>query len=125
MSLPEIFAVYCTGAVGYGALELLWRRWTHWSMLLLGGICACIIYWLANYSGLSTEKCCLLSAAGITAAEFCTGILVNLCLDWQVWDYSREPLNLLGQICPTFALVWLGISIPAVWISRALHHILA
>lgn len=27
-----------------------------------------------------------------------------------VWDYSRVPLNLWGQICLPFTLIWLGFS---------------
>ena len=26
------------GALGYGLLEISWRGWTHWSMLLSGGL---------------------------------------------------------------------------------------
>lgn len=42
----------------------------------------------------------------ITAAEFATGLVVNLLLGWQVWDYSAEPANLLGQICLRYSFYW-------------------
>ncbi len=42
----------------------------------------------------------------ITAYEFFVGIIVNLRLGWNVWDYSSVPGNILGQICPTFTLLW-------------------
>ena len=42
----------------------------------------------------------------ITAAEFATGLVVNLLLGWQVLDYSAEPANLLGQICLRYSFYW-------------------
>ena len=31
--------VYSIGAVGYGIIEVLFRGYTHWSMLIAGGLC--------------------------------------------------------------------------------------
>jgi uncharacterized membrane protein len=47
----------------------------------------------------------------VTAVEFVFGILFNLILKMNVWDYSNMPLNILGQICPLFTLMWAGIAI--------------
>ena len=30
---------FIIGAVGYGLIEIWWRGYTHWSMLIAGGIC--------------------------------------------------------------------------------------
>ncbi len=120
----EYPAVYLTGAAGYGALELLWRGWTHWSMLCLGGLCLCVMYALANRTRLPRWQVWVLSAATITTAEFLCGVLVNLILGWQVWDYSAIPGNLLGQICPFFCVMWLGLSVPGAWFCRKLRKFL-
>ena len=40
----EMIAVYVTGGLLYGLIELLWRGWTHWSMLLCGGACFALMY---------------------------------------------------------------------------------
>ena len=40
-----------------------------------------------------------LGAWGITCAEFLTGLVVNRALGLGVWDYSKQPHNLMGQIC--------------------------
>ena len=40
----EMIAVYVTGGLLYGLIELLWRGWTHWSMLLCGGACFALTY---------------------------------------------------------------------------------
>ena len=37
---------------------------------------------------------------------------VNLALEWKVWDYSHTPLNLWGQICLPFSLLWFAVCIP-------------
>ena len=85
-------------------------------MYLLGGFCFVIV-------GLINERVswdmlfqyqCLLGAGIITVLEFITGIIVNIILGFHVWDYSDLPLNILGQICIPFSIIWffiLGIGI--------------
>ena len=41
---------------------------------------------------------------------FLTGCIVNLLLGFHVWDYSDLPLNILGQICIPFSIIWFFIS---------------
>ena len=101
----EYLVVYLSGAALYGLLELSWRGWTHWTMLLCGGFCFTLMYFV-SMSALPLWRKCLLSVAAITTVEFFTGCLVNLRLDWQVWDYSSMAGNLLGQICPLFTAAW-------------------
>ena len=114
-------AVYLTGAAGYGALEILWRGWTHWTMLAIGGLCLCVMYALANRTRLPRWQMWVLSAAFITTAEFLSGVVVNILLGWRVWDYTAVPGNLLGQICPIYCLLWLGLSIPGISLCRRLR----
>ena len=109
----EFVFVYTLGAVLYGAAELLWRGWTHWTMLLCGGLCFFLMY-LISSAPLPLWRKWVLSSAVITAVEFETGIVVNLLLGWDVWDYSDMPVNLLGQICPEFSLCWLLLSVPGI-----------
>ena len=120
--MPEYFSVFIVGGLLYGAAEIIWRGWTHWTMVLCGGLCFTLMY-LIGLSTLPLYKKCILSAAAITTVEFFTGCLVNLTLKWQVWDYSDLPLNLMGQICPQFLLVWLILSVPGLAICSALRRI--
>lgn len=117
----EFVLVYFIGGMLYGLTELLWRGWTHWTMLLCGGLCFTLMY-LISMSGMELIKKWVLSAAVITTVEFLTGCLVNLRLGWQVWDYSDLPYNLLGQICPQFLLLWLALSVPGVALCTALRN---
>ena len=119
----ELLPVFALGSILYGLTEILWRGWTHWTMLLCGGICFTLMY-LVSGSGLSLVKKWLLSTCIITTVEFVAGCIVNLRLHWQVWDYSSLPFNLLGQICPRFILMWFALSIPGVALCTLLHRFL-
>ena len=46
-------------------------------------------------------------AAGITAAEFVVGLILNVWMGLGVWDYSHMAGNIMGQICPQFIVLWL------------------
>lgn len=121
MHFLEFISVYLIGAVGYGSLEVLWRGHTHWTMLVLGGVCYYLIYLISTRMRCPHWKTFLMCAAVITSLEFAVGCLVNLRLGWHVWDYSDIPLNLMGQICPTFSVMWLLLSVPCVYLSRFLY----
>ena len=119
----EFVLVYILGGCLYACIELLWRGWTHWTMLLCGGLCFTVMYVISGIE-LSLIKKCVLSTACICLVEFLTGCIVNLHLKWQVWDYSDLPFNLLGQICPQFLALWLMLSVPGLLFCSALRKIL-
>ena len=103
----EWLVIFLIGSTAYSMLEILWRGYTHWSMTLTGGICFAAVYALHIYAKtLPFALRCIFGALAITAAEFSAGCIVNLWLGWKVWDYSRVPLNILGQICPLYSLLW-------------------
>jgi len=107
------------GGTAYGLIEILYRGHTHWTMLLLGGLCFYLLSRLAELPlplHLAAVPCAYL----ITGLEFFTGCLVNLLLHWNVWDYSNQPLNLLGQVCFSFLGVWYLLSIPGLALARYL-----
>lgn len=47
----------------------------------------------------------------ITIAEFIAGLILNVWLGMGVWDYSGMPGNVLGQVCPQFLLMWIGLAV--------------
>lgn len=100
------------GGIAYGAMEVLWRGYTHPSMVLTGGVCFAMICtvnrkWKHIPLVLRSTVCAL----GITAMEFCVGMLVNFTLHMEVWDYSDEWMHLLGQICPLYSCLWFFLSL--------------
>lgn len=122
----EYGIIFATGGIGYGALEILWRGYTHWSMLLTGGGCLCSIYaWNKAHPDAPLWQCCLVSGAVITGFEFVVGVLVNLMLKWNVWDYSRFKLNLFGQICLPYSLLWCVLGIPIRMLCRKLQSLIS
>jgi len=99
--------VFALGGTAYALIEILFRGFTHWTMVLTGGACVLTLYlllgWLAEMPlGLAA----LAGAVMITVYEFSVGCIVNLHLGWNVWDYSAMTGNLLGQICPVFTAIW-------------------
>ncbi len=115
----ETIAVFISGGLLYGLAELIWRGWTHWSMLLCGGLCFTLMYAI-SLSALPFPAKCLASACMITTVELAAGCLVNIILKWDIWDYSALSGNLWGQICPQFFLLWLLLSVPGLGLCRLL-----
>lgn len=101
------------GAAGYSLIEIAARGYTHWTMTLTGGVCAAALYHVhGKMKRKSLWTRCAAGAAVITAAEFGVGLLVNRLMRWDVWDYSDRFLNVLGQICPRFAMYWFLLNVP-------------
>lgn len=99
--------VFILGGSAYGLMEILFRGHTHWTMIITGGACVLTLYLLESW--LLTMPLILAALAGaviITFYEFCVGMIVNVRLGWQVWDYSSLPGNIMGQICPIFTIAW-------------------
>ena len=67
-----------------------------------------------------TNGCCLF---GIFYVIF--GVIFNVLLKKNVWDYSKMPLNLGGQICVLYSFFWAIISIVfipfAAFVSKRLN----
>ena len=63
-----------------------------------------------------------MGAVIVTFYEFFVGVVVNLRLGWDVWDYSAQPFNLFGQICLMFSALWFLLSIPAAWLCEAFRR---
>ena len=113
----------CVGGSAYVGLEKVWRGHSHWSMFVVGGLCFHAIGAVdKKMAGKSRTRVCLASAAVITAVEFVSGCVLNRWLKLNVWDYSKMPLNVKGQICLPYTILWLGLSAAAVPLYRALNQ---
>ena len=113
MSVAEYPAVFAIGAVGYVSMELIFRKHTHWTMLIAGGVCFLLIYLISNLKNLTKPERWLIGTIACTAVEFFIGGIVNLSLGWRVWSYAHYPMHLLGQICLAFSILWFFLCIPA------------
>ena len=113
---------FIIGAIGYAAIETIWRGYTHWSMMIAGGICFALFSVVAErLRGRSIFLKAGVCALMVTGVEFIFGVVFNLWLKMNVWDYSYLPLNILGQICPMFTIIWAGIAITFLPFVEALN----
>ena len=124
MKLLKSLSVFTFGGLAYGMLEILWRGETHISMFVVGGLCflmISVIDGLPAFGGsllLEAPICALC----VTAVELVSGVIVNMNMGLEVWDYSEVPLNLWGQICLPFSVIWLALAIPAALAARLMKH---
>ena len=77
-----------------------------WTMLLLAAILCIPIERFGKKVPVSLPIQALICAIIITIAEFIAGIILNVWLGLGIWDYSTMPLNVEGQICLPFAILW-------------------
>jgi len=104
--------IFLIMGVIYCAIEVLWRGHTHISMAIVGGLCGVcigavneIIPWEMGFIWQ-----CLIGASLTTCIEFLSGMILNVWLKLNVWDYSNLPLNLYGQVCAYFFLAWIALA---------------
>ena len=126
--MNKLLKYYTLGTLGgliYVFIELLWRGYSHWSMFLLGGICFIalglineVIPWEMPLTVQMFIGCVI-----ITSLEFITGCIVNLWLGWDVWDYSEQPCNLLGQISLKSSVGWYFLSAVGIVFDDWLRYI--
>lgn len=106
--LFKYFFLGVTGGSLYCCIELLWRHWTDASMFFVAFLLFIIIGGLNQWSRheLSFLKQMLLGAVIVTFVEFIAGIILNFWLKLDIWDYSSMPLNLMGQVCLPYSVLW-------------------
>ena len=110
--LIKFLTLFILGGCTYVGLELLWRGHSHWTMLLVGGLCFLFVGGVNNYISWEMPfwKQCVLGGIGCTIIEFISGIILNIVLKLNIWDYSNLPLNIFGQICLPFTILWMILS---------------
>ena len=81
-------------------------------MGILGGICFVLMGLINNILGFETSLILqmFISALIITVLEFLSGLLLNVYLGLNIWDYSHLPFNLMGQVCLPFSIIWFFLS---------------
>ncbi|MFU0831671.1 MAG: ABC-transporter type IV [Oscillospiraceae bacterium] len=118
--MKKQLSLFLTGGIIYPCLEIACRGFSDISMAVAGGICLCLIDKICNCR-LKFRPLIVKCAAGsviITSVEFAIGVLVNLVLKLNVWDYSHLPMNIMGQICVPFSLLWSLLTIPAMQLCQ-------
>ena len=116
--LIKEFVLFTVFGFIYSIIETLFRGYTFNSMFIVGGLCGVFI-------GLINDKTpqmplvyqCLIGSLIVTSMELICGYILNIKLGLGIWDYSNQPYNFMGQICPMFSLAWFFLSIPAIYLD--------
>ncbi len=121
MAMGKKMLLFLLGGSAYVGLELIWRGRSHISMFCAGGGCFMLLgqmqkrcpHWNVFTKG-------IWGSGIITATELIFGFVFNR--NYRVWDYRDEPLNVCGQICLPFSLLWIPVSLAAMFLYRLLDR---
>lgn len=123
--MKNYFILFGLGAFSYGLLEVIWRGNSHWTMMIAGGIVFVLFSGISEkLKGVPLLYKCILGSLTVTAIELVFGLVFNVTLGFEVWDYSHIPLNLFGQICLLFSVLWGLLSVLAIPLSGKVIRLL-
>lgn len=123
--LIKYLILLIVGGTAYYGIEVLARGFSHWTMFLVGGICFILIGIINEVTPkMPLIQQMLLSAAIITAVEFISGCVLNLWLGLDIWDYSENFGNILGQICPKHTIYWFLLSSVGIVVDDYIRYFL-
>ncbi len=110
-NIEKYATIFVIGGLGYGLLEIIFRGFTHWSMIITGGSALLSLYLINQaFPDHSIIIKSLIGCSVITIMEFTVGLIVNKLFPFGVWDYTGSPDNILGVISLRFTLCWFVIS---------------
>ena len=113
--------LFIIGGLLYGLVEIIWRHYTHWSMIITGGLCFVMLYRIfKKITECSLCLKCIIGSIIITFIEFFAGFIFNFRLKLNVWDYSGCLFNFCGQICLIYSFLWGMLTIPVIAICKFL-----
>ncbi|MGN0152518.1 MAG: hypothetical protein ACI39Q_08590 [Wujia sp.] len=120
--------LWFTGGILYFYMEIAFRGYSHYSMLICGGLCFVLVGYagriILQHSRRPIWYIPAIMVAGtliITSMEFLTGIVVNVIFDMQVWDYSDQKYNVMGQICLPYSALWSVLSLLCVYLDNLIR----
>ena len=124
--LVEYAILFFIGGIVYYMIELVWRGHSYLSMIAAGG-CAFILLGLINSKyeyDMSLIAQTVVGGLILTAVELIFGIILNIILNLNIWDYSNEPYNFLGQICLSYMYLWQWLSLVGIVLNDYSRYIL-
>ena len=95
----------------YCMIEILFRGWSHWSMFVLTGFLG--VFCVDSINNTLSFDCdyivqILISTILCTIGEGISGIILNVWLQLNVWDYSKMAFGtfFFGQCNILFCFAW-------------------
>lgn len=96
----------------YCMIEILFRGWSHWSMFVLAGFLG--VFCIDSINNVLSFDCdyivqILISTILCTIGEGISGIILNVWLQLNVWDYSKITFGIFffGQCNVLFCFAWM------------------
>ena len=96
----------------YYMIEILFRGWSHWSMFVLTGFLG--VFCVDSINNTLSFDCdyivqILISTILCTIGEGISGIILNVWLQLNVWDYSKMAFGtfFFGQCNVLFCFAWM------------------
>ena len=96
----------------YCMIEILFRGWSHWSMFVLAGFLG--VFCVDSINNTLSFDCdyivqILSSTILCTIGEGISGIILNVWLQLNVWDYSKMTFGtfFFGQCNVLFCFAWM------------------
>lgn len=115
--------LFIIGGNSYFYIELLWRGFSHITMFFLGGLCFVLIGLINEILiGMPLIMQQGISSLIITILELVFGLVFNILLGMNIWDYSNLEFNFMGQISLRYSILWFFLSLPAIVFDDYLRY---
>lgn len=130
MKILNIMLKYLTlfliGGITYYFIEIIYRGYSHFSMVIVGGICFILIGSINEFTNRNIPLLLqmFISVFIVDAVELISGIIINRILFLNVWDYSQLKFNFLGQISLRSSIAWFFLSLFAIYMDDLLRYII-
>ena len=125
-SILKYLVLFLIGGITYYFIEIAYRGYSHFSMIIVGGICFILIGSINEFSNKEIPLLIqmLISVILINIVELISGIIINKILLLNVWDYSQLRFNFLGQISLNSSIAWFFLSLIAIYIDDLLRYMI-
>jgi len=123
-NIMKYIFLFITGGFTYGMVEDISRGYSHISMFVAGGICFILIGLINEVFSwrMALISQMVISSLIVTVVEFVTGLIVNIWLKLNIWDYTPLPYDLMGQVCLLFTVIWFFLSVFAILLDDYLRY---
>lgn len=98
-TIIKYIVLLCAGGALYACCELVFRGYTFKTMAFVGGACFVLCGLVNEFIDwkIPLPLQMLICAVIVTAVEFVAGVILNIGLDLNMWDYSNLRFNIWGR----------------------------
>lgn len=123
-TILKYLVLFLIGGITYYFIEIVYRGYSHFSMIIVGGLCFILIGSINEFSNKEIPLLLqmFISVILINIVELISGIIINRILLLNVWDYSQLRFNFLGQISLNSSIAWFFLSLIAIYVDDLLRY---